>query len=392
MDVDLPAVFGIGVLTLATPCVLPLLPIYLGMLLGSSVDSARQPGGRARLLTATAAFALGFGAVFTLLGLAASTVGSFLGEHRTALTIVGGVVIVLFGLKFLHLLRLPWLDRELRLPELRTGRRLIDATLFGVVFALGWTPCVGPILGSVLTYTASRAGDPLTGALYLATYSAGVAMPLLVLALFADRLLPQLAKLNRRLPLIEKVTGAALVFLGAGLVVAAVGLPGSHEGAHDGVAERPLEPAVGDPTARPRLVEFYEQDCPACERARGRVEGLRSDCAGRLIDILAVDASDHRNRRLAETFQVRVVPTFVLLDADGTEQGRLIGAPELDDLRRAAATLLAESCAGLGSMDLEGAERAVGSGCPGAESPPPGADDAPPEPATSEWEEPICEG
>ena len=152
MGVDLAAVFGIGVLTLATPCVLPLIPIYLGMLLGSSVEAAREPGGRARLVTATAAFGA---LVFTLLGLGASAVGSFLQEHRAWLTILGGGLIILFGLKFLRVLRLPWLDRQMQLPELKTGRRLLDAALFGVVFALGWTPCVGPILGSVLTYTAS---------------------------------------------------------------------------------------------------------------------------------------------------------------------------------------------------------------------------------------------
>lgn len=394
MNADLPTVFGIGVLTLATPCVLPLVPIYLGMLLGSSLEAVKVPGGRARLLGATAAFAAGFGLVFTLLGLGASSIGQFLGAHRTALTVVGGLVIVLFGLKFLHVLRIPWLDRELRLPDLRTGRRLLDAALFGVVFALGWTPCVGPILGSVLTYTASRAADPWTGALYLATYSLGVATPLLVLAPFADRLVPRLARLNARLPLFERVTGAILVVVGLGLAATTLGLFDGHDHgdrpvAHDGAALVPVEPALGAPSERPRIVEFYERDCPACAAARSRVEGLRSDCAGRRLDILAVDSTDGANRELAREYRVRVVPTFVLLDSSGAEQGRLVGAPELDDLRQAAASLLAEVCAGQDGLDLEGGARSLGRGCPGDRPAPSEPSD---DPAVDGWEEPRCEG
>ena len=397
MNVDLLTVFGIGLLTLATPCVLPLVPIYLGMLLGSSVDAAREPGARARLVTATVAFAAGFALVFTLLGLGASAVGGFLQDHRFVLTVVGGGVIVLFGLKFLGVLRLPWADRELRLPRLRTGARLLDAALFGVVFALAWTPCVGPVLGSVLTLTATRAADPLTGALYLATYSLGVALPLLVLSAFADRLLPLLSKANRRLPAIERATGALLVLLGGGLIVSSIGLPGgadhSDDGplAHDGASLGVVVPPIGAPSGRPRIVEVYEQDCSACEQARSRVEGLRSDCAGRQIDILALDASDRRNREVARQLRVSMVPTFVLLDAAGGEVGRLVGAPELDELRRAAATLLAARCAGVAADEDESGERRVGAGCPG-ELGAPGGNRGDDSDSLALDEHPSCEG
>ncbi len=397
MNVDLAALYGIGVMTLATPCILPLLPIYLGMLLGSSLEAAREPGGRLRLFTATLAFSGGFALVFTLLGLGASTLGSFLQEHRTVLTLAGAALIALFGLKFLGWPRIPWLDRELRLPEVKTGRRLLDAGLFGVVFALGWTPCVGPLLGSVLTYTASRSAEPLTGALYLAVYSLGVASPLLVLSLFVDRLLPLLDRVKRRLPLIEKVTGAALVLVGLGLAISAApwsGAGGSEAAGgavalHDDAEARPIEPTLGEPTPRPRLVEFYRPGCSACEEARPSLEALRSDCAGRRIEILTVDAEHPGNRALARRYSVSVVPTFVLLDADGSEQGRLIGAPGLDDLRGAAALLMAEACAGVDGVDSN--ELPDGAGCP-SESPGGEAPDDEPLPLPFLADEETCQG
>jgi len=366
MNVDLAAVFGIGVMTLATPCVLPLLPIYLGMLMGESLEAARGAGGRFRLVSATMAFAVGFGLVFTALGLGASAVGGFLQEHREVLMVVGGALIVLFGMKFLGVLRIPWLDRELRLPELKTGRRLIDAGVFGVVFALGWTPCVGPILGSVLTYTASRASDPWIGALYLGTYSLGVAVPLVVLSLFADRLLPHLRRLNRALPVFEKITGAALVVLGLVLALSAVPWSDFFEQDRGALAvseERgPIEPALGEPTHRPRVVEFYRQNCEACERARETIDELRSDCAGRHIEILTLDAESSENRALARQYAVAMVPTFVLLDSQGTERARMVGAPALDDLRGAAAALMEETCAGVAWDDLDDIDEGAGDG------------------------------
>lgn len=372
MNIDLLAVYGIGIMTLATPCVLPLLPVYLGMLLGESLEAARGGRGRLRLFTATLAFTAGFALVFTLLGLGASVVGGFLQEHRNALMIVGGLLIILFGLKFLGLLKVPWLDREMRLPEMKVGRRLVDATLFGVVFALGWTPCVGPILGSVLTYTASRAADPLTGALYLAIYSFGVATPLLVISLFADRLVPMLSKLNQKLPVFEKVTGGLLILLGVSLVAATVIRSGYFISEEPAVASvvggeeaAAILPPLGQPSERPRVVEFFREGCSACEEARASVEALREDCSGRRVEILTVDAEEPGNRALARQFAVAVVPTFVLLDHRGEERGRFVGAPELGELRGAAASLMEETCVGVApdEADWEQEQEEEGGGC-----------------------------
>jgi cytochrome c-type biogenesis protein len=184
MSFDLPALFAAGLLTFLSPCVLPLVPLYLGFLAGASVAEVRR-GSRARRLVVTAiAFSLGLGAVFVALGLAATAAGRYLGEHREALLRVSGVAIALFGVHQMGLLRLPFIQGERRpfLARLGGGGSLASAFAFGAAFALGWTPCVGPVLGTALTYAASASASPARGALLLATYAAGLATPLIAVA------------------------------------------------------------------------------------------------------------------------------------------------------------------------------------------------------------------
>lgn len=363
MDLGLAAVFGAGVLTLLTPCVLPMLPVYLGMLLGAGVESA-QGKSRLRLLTLTAFFVFGFTAIFTLLGLAASAVGSALQEHRAALLLGGGLIITVLGLKSLGVLRLSVLDGTLQIERRMRASSPIGALVFGVVFALGWTPCVGPILGSVLTYTASQTSSPALGALYLSVYGLGVGLPLLGLSAGADTLLPRLRELRRHLPVLERVTGAVLVLAGLSLVFPGVALAAgsirnvwrqspSGEPLQDpsettGVTREgaPLVPPLGTPSPRPRLVEFYRPDCTVCERMRPHLEQLRRDCLSHQVEILEVDLTDPRNHALVERMRIRAVPSVTLFDDAGAQRAKLVGERTLAELRGAAASLMNATCAG----------------------------------------------
>ena len=366
---DLGTLFGAGVLTFASPCILPLIPVYLGMLLGSSLQAVKEEGGRARLLTSTLAFTLGFGAVFTALGLGASALGGFLQAHRQTLLWVGGALIVLFGLKFLGVLRISFLEKERRFKMLRTGHRVLDASLFGVVFALGWTPCVGPILGSVLTYTASKTASPLQGAAYLAVYSAGIALPLLAVGFASDRLLPLLRRVQRHLPRIEKATGVVLVGVGLWLIASVAELPAMDPDVPpgpgvtaDGVA---IEPHIGTPSTTPRLVEFFTQSCPSCKKMEPNIQALKAECTGRRIEVIQIDAGDPRNRALVKRYKVQVVPTVSLLAPDGRELRRLVGERSLADLQQAAAGLIEETCGGADFVPLERLRQASQGTCGG---------------------------
>jgi len=350
MDLSLPSLFGAGVLTLATPCVLPMVPVYLAMLAGAGVAGAQRPS-RWKLAGATALFVLGFVLVFTLLGLGASSMGSWLQGHRAWLLVVGGILIALFGLRFLGVLRIPLLERTLQASGPTRIRGGLHAFAFGAVFAIGWTPCVGPILGSVLTYTAATTSDPLVGALYLFTYGLGVGIPMLIAGLAADRVLPRLKRLHSWLPRLEKGTGALMVAVGILLVVpslvggslhAAPASPTLANAIGDhGIA---VDPPLGAAAGVPRLVEFYTARCPVCERMKPRIETLRADCAGRKLEIITVNVSEPGNRDVAAAWQVSGVPAFVLLREDGSVAERFVGEQGIGTLRAATGTLIGTAC------------------------------------------------
>ncbi|MBW6395635.1 cytochrome c biogenesis protein CcdA [Thermus sp. PS18] len=195
MSVSLAAAFLAGVLSFLSPCVLPLVPTYLFYL----------GGERGRPLFNALFFVLGFGVVFFLLGLPFTLVGGLLFEHRQTLARVGGVILILFGLYMLGL-RPRW-GVNLRY-EGETGRPL-GALLLGASLGLGWTPCIGPILGAILTLTAVGGGVGL-----LLAYILGLAVPFLLVALFADRLKGWLRRAGRLSHYVELLAGVVLLVVG----------------------------------------------------------------------------------------------------------------------------------------------------------------------------------
>lgn len=211
--------FLAGLLSFASPCVLPLTPVYLAQMVGPTVWEAppeKQPDRlrlrRATFLTALA-FVAGFALAFIALGATASELGSLLATHAVFLRRVGGVALVALGLYVTRLLPLPWLDRTRRIP-IRMGKPGY-ATMFlvGIIFAIGWTPCVGPVLAGILAL-AAQSGTLSAGVLLLAVYALGLGLPFLALGLAFDRLAPLLARLRRWSRLIELLTGLLLMAMG----------------------------------------------------------------------------------------------------------------------------------------------------------------------------------
>jgi cytochrome c-type biogenesis protein len=349
--------FLAGMLTVLTPCVLPLLPVYLSVLLGAPLASAAgemSARQRLRLFSGALAFSAGFIAVFTLLGLTATAVGGYLVKNRVYFSLFGGLVILLFGLRYVGWLRVSFLEREARFgaDRWRTRFALLDAFLMGVVFAFGWTPCVGPILGAVLTFTASRTTDPAQGAAFLALYGAGFAVPLLALSLVAAGAAGLVRRLSRWLPAIERATGVLLVVVGLYLMTGAVGVPSS--GTAAGVASSPaagsvtIDPPLGQPSKKPRFVEFYEKDCGVCLSMVPLVDVLERACGAKGVEVIRVEVSGKENLELARLFKVRGVPTFVYLDRDGSEAARLIGYQTAQSLKQAMGMLLGDDrCGGV---------------------------------------------
>jgi cytochrome c-type biogenesis protein len=214
------AAFLAGLLSVSSPCVLPLVPIYLAHLAGASTGTG-FPLDRRRVLPNAVAYVLGFSLVFTALGVALGAAGalvataSVVAENRDWLTRLGGALLIILGLRQLGVIRLSWLDRERRIAadSLPTGQ-VTSSFLVGVTFAAGWSPCVGPILGAILTMAAGQ-GSVERAALLLATYSAGLAVPFLAAALALGSAPGVVRGINRHLPLVTGVSGGVMVAMGA---------------------------------------------------------------------------------------------------------------------------------------------------------------------------------
>ncbi len=207
-----------GALSFLSPCVLPLVPPYLCYMAGISLEQFREEGsgeGRSKsaiLLTALF-FTLGFATVFVGLGAAASSVGLLLRQHMDLLAKIGGVVIIIMGLNFLGVFRIGFLSREARFQGGGKPATLSGAYIMGLAFAFGWTPCIGPVLGAILNIAAVRetVGE---GALLLAIYSLGLAVPFWIAAAFSGAFMRFLTRFRRHLGLVEKVMGVLLILTG----------------------------------------------------------------------------------------------------------------------------------------------------------------------------------
>jgi cytochrome c-type biogenesis protein len=208
------------VLSISSPCVLPLLPIFLAHLAGASA-SGIEGVGRRRLLPNAVAYVLGFSLVFVALGVALGAAGSLaatasvVAGNRDWLTRIGGALLIVLGLHQIGVVRIPLLDRERRLSadHLPAGQ-VTSSFLVGVTFGAGWSPCVGPILGAILTMAAGQ-GSVDRAALLLATYSAGLAVPFLLAAVAIGSAPNLIRGINRRLPLVTGVSGGVMVAMGA---------------------------------------------------------------------------------------------------------------------------------------------------------------------------------
>ena len=214
--VNLAVAFGAGVLSITSPCCLPLLPGYLGYLTGMS--SPEQEGHRRRTVAAALLFVAGFSAVFIALGATASVVGALLLDYRLPVAHVAGVFILVMGLLLLLDSRVGLLSRGGDWSRWSAGGRLGSAPLLGAAFAITWTPCIGPVLGAILTLAGST-GALEEGVALLAAYSLGLAVPFVALSLSVPRVHSWLQRVRRAPAILQTTAGAFLVFMGVLLVM-----------------------------------------------------------------------------------------------------------------------------------------------------------------------------
>jgi cytochrome c-type biogenesis protein len=212
---DLVALFGAGVASFLAPCLVPLLPAYLGIIVGETADAADT----ARAVPATVVFVLGFTTVFVVLGILAGVIGGSLSSIRDGIQRVGGVLVVVMGLALLGFARGP-LVRELRFIRRLPAAGPLRPFVIGLAFGAAWSPCVGPLLGAALV-VAARSGQAGRGALLLGAYALGIGVPFVIASLGLASWPALAARLRRLAPRIQLVAGALLVVLGALLATGA---------------------------------------------------------------------------------------------------------------------------------------------------------------------------
>lgn len=210
-----PAAFLAGVLMFLAPCTLPIVPGYLAFIAGLPAGDMGRGSARGRIFRNALAFVLGFSIIFVLLGTFAGTLSQLLGPNQVLLSRVAGLVIILFGITMLGVLRLPFLSAEqrIRLPKFLVLGRPESSALIGVLFAVGWSPCIGPVLGTILLL-ASTSSTALQGALLLTIFSLGLGIPFLLSALFIERAGALFASWGRLTTTLSLVGGVVLILLG----------------------------------------------------------------------------------------------------------------------------------------------------------------------------------
>ncbi len=211
-----------GVLSFLSPCVLPIVPPYLAYMGGITMNEIETEAQTARkkAMMPAAFFVLGLSTVFVFLGFTASIFGQFFLQNQILLAQISGAVIIVFGLHFLGLFRIPILDREARIDAGDRGGSSFGAYVLGLAFAFGWTPCIGPQLGAILSMAATESSVE-RGTVLLGVYAIGLGIPFLLAAAFIDRAMGMMNRMKRHMKTIERAMGVLLVGVGVALMTGA---------------------------------------------------------------------------------------------------------------------------------------------------------------------------
>jgi cytochrome c-type biogenesis protein len=215
-ELSIPIALVAGLVSFLSPCVLPLVPGYISMLSGATIEELKvgaSPALMSRILRNSLSFVAGFSIVFVVLGASATAVGKFLLAERATFNLVAGIIVIVFGLHLTGLVKIPLLYREARLTTGEPRRGLVGAFLLGFAFAFGWTPCIGPILAAILALAAQR-HTVLQGMFLLAVYSAGLALPFLLTSVGLGQFLKLYGGFRKHLQTVEVSSGVLLIALG----------------------------------------------------------------------------------------------------------------------------------------------------------------------------------
>lgn len=221
-DIGILSAFAAGMISFLSPCVLPLVPGYMSFIAGRSVDELQVLESRRERLAVigmSLSFVLGFSTIFIALGASATAISQLLIAYRQETNLVGGIIVIAFGLFITGLINPRWLNMDVRfVHQLKSSGGPLAAYVLGVAFAFGWTPCIGPILGSILTLSATTGRTGASGVALLSIYSLGLGLPFLLTAWFTNHFLAHMKRLRRWSRVIHIGAGVILILMGTAMV------------------------------------------------------------------------------------------------------------------------------------------------------------------------------
>ena len=345
-------IYFAGILSFFSPCVLPIIPVYFSILLqdkdsiqthsdqilNANTDTIVNPVWKT-LLPKGLLFCLGFSIIFSVLGFGAGKIGSLIVLHRGAISLIAGVLILIIALKLLNFIYIPFFDRaySININKLKTKFSLLNALILGVLFAATWSPCIGPVLGGILTYISVRTLSPISSAFKLFMFGLGLSTPLIIFTLFFRPLMNFIQRNRSFILIFQKALGIILVFFALNLFTEVSTL-----------ADRPKTPSAADkiivPDKLPLFVSMIAMDCETCQEMLPTIKKLKDNCDGSIIDFMTLDVEDPEYSYAVYKLGMIGTPTYVMIEASGKEVQRFIGYQEIKDLDNAILKLTGKKC------------------------------------------------
>jgi len=311
------SIYLAGILSFLSPCILPIIPVYFSILPGTG-----------KLIYKALLFCLGFSIIFALMGGGAGVLGSFIQSNKAAVNIVAGVILTLIGFNFLNLIQIPMLGKSYSIDsnKFKTRFELLNALIIGILFAITWSPCIGAVLGGILTYVSAEGHGVISGAIKLFIYGIGISTPLIISVFFYKRLNNFYKNSPYFFDMVKKLLGFIILLFAINLFSNVVMLS-KH-------TQENLNPTdkIMIPAKLPLFISFVSSSCEDCESMKPVIEKLEKACGKKILEFRTVNLDDHQYEYLAYQQGIFGTPTYLILDNNGKERKRFFGLQTPEDL------------------------------------------------------------